>query len=109
MIEIEDKIISKDLFEKKFVCDLQQCKGACCVEGESGAPLSKQEVIDIKANLPLIEEEMSAEGKKAIKKNQFYYLDDDKEEVTSLINGKECVFVFYDQNNIAKMFYRVSF
>lgn len=102
MIEIEDKIISKDLFEKKFVCDLQQCKGACCVEGESGAPLSKQEVIDIKANLPLIEEEMSAEGKKAIKKNQFYYLDDDKEEVTSLINGKECVFVFYDQNNIAK-------
>ena len=102
MIEVEDKIISKDLFEKKFVCDLQQCKGACCVEGDSGAPLSKKEVDDIESNLSIIKEEMSPIGKKAIESKNFYYVDEDKEEVTSLVNGKECVFVFYDQNNIAK-------
>ena len=102
MIEVEDKIISKDLFEKKFVCDLQQCKGACCVEGDSGAPLSKKEVDDIESNLSIIKEEMSPIGKKAIESKNFYYVDEDKEEVTSLVSGKECVFVFYDQNNIAK-------
>ena len=89
MIEVEDKIISKDLFEKKFVCDLQQCKGACCVEGDSGAPLSKNEVDDIESNLSIIKEEMSPIGKKAIESKKFYYVDEDKEEVTSLVNGKE--------------------
>ena len=102
MIEVEDKIISKDLFKKKFVCDLQQCKGACCVEGDSGAPLTKKEVVDIESNLSIIKEEMSPIGKKVIESKKFYYVDEDKEEVTSLVNGKECVFVFYDQNNIAK-------
>ena len=76
MIEVEDKIISKDLFEKKFVCDLQQCKGACCVEGDSGAPLSKKEVDDIESNLSIIKEEMSPIGKKAIESKNFYYGSD---------------------------------
>ena len=62
----------------------------------------KREVDDIEANLSIIKEEMSPIGKKAIESKKFYYVDEDKEEVTSLINGKECVFVFYDQNNIAK-------
>ena len=43
MVEIEDKIISDELFEKKFVCDLQKCKGGCCVEGDSGAPLRSKD------------------------------------------------------------------
>ena len=42
MIQVEDKIISRDVFEKHFVCDLKACKGACCVEGDSGAPLLKE-------------------------------------------------------------------
>ena len=44
MIQVEDKIISRDVFEKHFVCDLNACKGACCVEGDSGAPLLKDEI-----------------------------------------------------------------
>ena len=54
LIEIEDKIISSEVFERKFVCDLTACKGACCVEGDAGAPLSMQEVADIKNNLEKI-------------------------------------------------------
>ena len=102
MIEIDDKIISDELFEKKFVCDLQSCKGACCVEGDSGAPLTSKELINIGDNLSAIKEEMSLSGLAAIENDDFFYVDDDGEEVTSLVNNKECVFVFHDQNNIAK-------
>ena len=102
MVEIEDKIISDELFEKKFVCDLQKCKGGCCVEGDSGAPLTSEEVNSIGNHINLIKEEMSPSGLSAIENKDFYYVDEDGEEVTSLVNNKECVFVFRDQNNIAK-------
>jgi len=102
MIEIEDKIISDDLFEKKFVCDLQKCKGVCCVEGDSGAPLTKKEILEIDKNISKIKTEMSPTGLSILEKKDFYYVDSDGDQVTSLINDKECVFVVYDQNKIAK-------
>ena len=80
MIEIDDKIISDELFEKKFVCDLQSCKGACCVEGDSGAPLTSKELINIGDNLSAIKEEMSLSGLAAIENDDFFYVDDDGEE-----------------------------
>ena len=51
MVEIEDKLISLDLFDKKFVCDLSACKGACCVKGDSGAPLEKEEILKLEKDL----------------------------------------------------------
>ena len=102
MIEIEDKIISDDLFEKKFVCDLQKCKGVCCVEGDSGAPLTKKEILDIDKNISKIKTEMSPTALSVLEKKDFYFVDSDGDQVTSLINEKECVFVVYDQNKIAK-------
>ena len=102
MVEIEDKIISDELFEKKFVCDLQKCKGGCCVEGDSGAPLRSKEIKEISKNLSIIKSEMSTKGLNAIKNNDFHYLDSDGDKVTKLVDGKECVFVVFDKNNIAK-------
>ena len=102
MIEIEDKIISDELFEKKFVCDLQKCKGGCCVEGDSGAPLRSKEINEIAKNLSIIKSEMSTKGLNAIKNNDFHYVDSDGDKVTKLVDGKECVFVVFDKNNIAK-------
>lgn len=102
MVEIEDKIISDELFEKKFVCDLQMCKGGCCVEGDSGAPLKSKEIKEIAKNLSIIKSEMSTKGLNAIKKKDFHYVDSDGDKVTKLIDGKECVFVAFDKNNIAK-------
>ncbi|MBD00782.1 MAG: hypothetical protein CL841_05490 [Crocinitomicaceae bacterium] len=102
MVEIEDKIISDELFEKKFVCDLQKCKGGCCVEGDSGAPLKSKEIREIAKNLSIIKSEMSTKGLSAIKNNDFHYVDSDGEKVTKLVDGKECVFVVFDENNIAK-------
>ena len=102
MVEIEDKIISDELFEKKFVCDLQKCKGGCCVEGDSGAPLKSKEIKEIAKNLSIIKSEMSKKGINAIKNNDFHYVDLDGDKVTKLVDGKECVFVVFDKNNIAK-------
>ncbi|MEJ6754946.1 MAG: DUF3109 family protein [Flavobacteriales bacterium] len=102
MVEIEDKIISDELFEKKFVCDLQKCKGGCCVEGDSGAPLNSSEVESIAKDLSIIKSEMSPKGIEALNKNDFHYIDSDGDKVTNLVNGKECVFVVFDKNNIAK-------
>ncbi len=102
LIEIEDKIISSEVFERKFVCDLAACKGACCVEGDAGAPLSMQEVADIKINLEKIKPYMRNEGIAHIEANDIYYLFDENEPVTSLVNNAECVFVHFDEQNIAK-------
>ena len=102
MVEIGDKIISDELFEKKFVCDLQKCKGGCCVEGDSGAPLKSKEIREIAKNLSIIKSEMSTKGLNAIKNNDFHYVDSDGDKVTKLVDGKECVFVVFDKNNIAK-------
>tara|TARA_B100001287_G_scaffold151763_1_gene127716 strand:- start:4516 stop:5103 length:588 start_codon:yes stop_codon:yes gene_type:complete len=102
MIEIEDKIISDDLFLKQFVCDLQKCKGACCVEGDSGAPLSNQEATLIKDNLSVIKPYMKEDGVNTVVENGVFYIDQDGDQVTTLVNGKECAFVFFDKNNIAK-------
>ena len=58
MIEIDDKIISEDILEEQFVCDLSQCKGACCVEGDAGAPLEKEEINILEEIYPVVKSEI---------------------------------------------------
>jgi hypothetical protein len=101
LIELGDKIISTQIFEKKFVCDLNQCKGACCVEGDAGAPLSWEEVKTIQQEIEKIKPFMRQEGIEVIENSDVYYLDEEDEPVTSLVNENECVFVQFE-NGIAK-------
>ncbi|MCO5259351.1 MAG: DUF3109 family protein [Crocinitomicaceae bacterium] len=102
LVEIDDKLISTELFDRKFVCDLNACKGACCIEGDAGAPLTYEEVDKIEEDLDVILPYMRPEGIEAIKKEGVYYLDRDGEPVTTLINGGECAFVYFDEKGIAK-------
>jgi hypothetical protein len=101
LIEIQDKVVSLDIFEKKFVCDLNACKGACCIEGDAGAPLTFEEVDILEENLEFIVPYMRKEGIEAVNKNGVSYLDQEKEPVTMLVEGKECAFVFFDANQTA--------
>ena len=96
LVEIDDKLISTQLFDRKFVCDLNACKGACCVEGDAGAPLTYEEVDKIEEDLDVILPYMRPEGIEAVKKTGVYYLDEDGEPVTTLVNGAECAFVYFD-------------
>jgi len=102
MIEIDDKIISLDVFERKFVCDLNACKGACCVHGDAGAPLTLEEVDIMEESLEHIKPFMREEGIAAIEKSGVFYMDDDNEPVTTLVNGAECAFVYFDDQGITK-------
>lgn len=102
MIQIDDKIIALDIIEEHFICDLSVCKGECCVEGDSGAPLEKEEVETLKEILPVVWDDLSDDAKEIIERQGVAYKDTDGEMVTSIINGKDCVFTYYDQNNICK-------
>lgn len=102
LVEIEDKIVSTQIFERQFVCDLNACKGACCIEGDNGAPVTAEEVQIIEANLPKIKPFMRPEGIAAVEQDGVAYLDNDLEPATTLVNGAECAFVFFDDTGIAK-------
>lgn len=102
LLEIQDKVVSSELFERKFVCDLNACKGACCIEGDSGAPITFEEIDQLEEDLEYIKPYMRPEGIVEVEKTGVFYMDWENEPVTTLINEKECAFVFFDDNNIAK-------
>ena len=101
MIQIENQIISLDIFEKHFVCDLQSCKGACCVEGDSGAPLTKKEAKNIKDSIKKIKPFITKKGAEEIRQIGTSILDEDNELTTPLVKGKECVYVYFE-NKVAR-------
>ncbi len=102
MIKIDSVLVSDDLLQKHFLCDLAACKGACCVEGESGAPLEEEELEAIERNLPAIEAFMRPEGIEALREQGLAVVDVDGELVSPLVNGAECAFVHYDERGVAK-------
>lgn len=103
MIAIDNTLISEDLLEKKFVCDLNACKGACCVAGDSGAPLDKEELPILDAVLDKVKPYMVKKGLAAVKKHGTYVLDGDGDYTTTLVSeGAECAFVYFDEQNMAK-------
>lgn len=102
LIEIDDKIVTDEIFSRKFVCDLSKCKGACCVEGDDGAPLQADEIKIIEKLLPKIKPYMSAEGIAKVEKDGVSYLDRFGEPVTSLVEGGACAFVAFDPDGTTK-------
>lgn len=101
MIEIEGKIVSRDVFEKQFVCDLKKCKGACCVAGDSGAPLTREELEILDAEFESIRPFLRPEGTAAIEKHGVAVVDAEGDLTTTLVNGNECAFVVFDGNGTA--------
>jgi len=101
MFEIDNKIVSLDLFTEKFACDFDKCKGYCCVFGESGAPLEQQEVKILKQIFPKLKEFLRPNGIKAIEKQGTSVVDMDKDKVTPLIGRKECAYAIFE-NGIAR-------
>lgn len=102
LIEIGDKIVTDALFRRMFMCDLNACKGACCIEGDEGAPLLGNELKIIEDLLPKIKPYMTKEGIEKVEKDGVAYRDDFGELVTSLVDDGACAFVMYDEKGIAK-------
>ena len=98
MVQIQDTIVSLDVITKEFCCDLKKCHGACCVEGDAGAPVTVDEIAQIEQLLPVISNLLSVQALKAIEEKGIAYPDPEGELVTQIVNGKDCVFTCYDEN-----------
>lgn len=92
MIVIDQTLISNAVVEAQFVCDLLRCKGACCEEGDLGAPLEEEELQRIQDNLGGIRPFMTEAGKKLLDQESFFEPDDFNHPVTTTIQGRDCVF-----------------
>ena len=96
MMEIGDKVISLEIITQKFVCDLDKCRGVCCVHGESGAPLESGEVDILDRDIGKIRPYLRDEGNRTIYKQGAWVVDADKETVTPLIEGRECAYAIFE-------------
>jgi hypothetical protein len=101
MLKIENSVLSFDILETKFFCNIKKCKGACCVLGDSGAPLEDHEVEILKQIFPSIKPYMSNKGINAVEMLGTSVVDKDGDQVTPLINNKECAYVIFE-SGIAK-------
>lgn len=93
MIELEKTLISLDVIEKQFVCDLSKCKGICCIEGDSGAPLEDNEIDFLIDNISKILPYMTEKGRNAVEEHGVYYIDEEHDKVTTLVDNAACAFV----------------
>lgn len=103
MIQIEDKLISEEIFSEEFVCNLTKCKGACCVAGDVGAPLEKYETEILDKIFPLVKPYLRPEGVAALEEQGTWTIDpSDGDFVTPMVNGEECAYVIFDEKGVTK-------
>lgn len=102
MIEIGRTLLSRDIFEQHFVCDVLTCKGACCIEGDSGAPLTDEEAALIEKEFFNFEKYLPEHHKEEVKKQGFSMIDSDGDLVTPLVDNRQCVYSFYNEQGILK-------
>lgn len=100
MLQIGDKLVSLDLAERFFCCDLDKCLGECCIEGDAGAPITRQEMEKLKEVLPVVEPYLTPKAKEAIKERGVAYIDEEGDLVTNIVDGRDCVFTCYGANGM---------
>ncbi len=101
MFQLDKTIVSEEVLEKEFVCNLNACKGACCVNGDAGAPLEKEELETLQEILPILKSYLRKEGLQAIEEQGTYTTNEFGEHETTLIDGADCAYVIYDDKNVA--------
>lgn len=102
LLLIDDKVISEEVVSERFACDLSRCKGACCVEGELGAPLEISELEILRRIEDKVKPYLTPKGKRAIEEQGPYVLDITGDYSTPLVSaGKECAYTVFNENGIA--------
>lgn len=96
IIDVSGVLISSDIIFERFCCDLAKCKGRCCVEGDAGAPVTMDEVMEIENVLDIVFEDLSEKAQEVILEQGVVYNDREGDLVTSIVDGKDCVFTYYD-------------
>ena len=101
MFQLGKTLVSEDIIEKDFVCNLSACKGACCIDGDAGAPLDEAETKILDDIYPKVKPFLRKEGIKAIEQQGTYITTEDGELETPLIDGADCAYVFFDKKGTA--------
>ena len=96
MFQIQDTLVTLDLAERFFCCDLDKCLGACCIEGDAGAPVTEREVAEIEKVLPEVERDMLPRAIEEVRQQGVAYTDEEGDLVTTILDGRNCAFTGYD-------------
>jgi Fe-S-cluster containining protein len=102
VLKIKDTLVSLDIVERHFACDLSHCMGACCIEGDAGAPLEEGEESELKRILPEIWNDLGSSARVVIHEQGVACVDIEGDTVTTIVNGKDCVFSHRDESGICK-------
>ena len=100
MLQIKDALVSLDVVERFFLCDLNKCLGECCIEGDAGAPITEEEMETLKRILPDVWDELLPKAQEVIKEKGVAYVDEEGDLVTQIVDGKNCVFSCYGENGM---------
>ncbi|MBQ0143421.1 MAG: DUF3109 family protein [Prevotellaceae bacterium] len=98
VVEIQDTLVSMDIFTEYFFCNIDDCKGACCVEGDAGAPVLMEEINTLENATEEVWDQLTPQAQAVITEQGVVYPDPTGELVTSIIGGKDCVFARQDAN-----------
>jgi hypothetical protein len=109
MMKVGEVLVSDDVKSVEFVCHLEKCKGACCVEGELGAPLEENELPIMHEIQTAVAPYLTEEGRKAIAEQGPYILDEDGDYSTPTIGGRECAYSHYDSKGVLKCGIEVAY
>jgi hypothetical protein len=102
MIEVQHTLVHEDIVSENFVCNLNRCKGACCIEGDAGAPLLKSELAILEEIYPLVKPLMTEKGIEAVENSGTHVIDADGDYTTPCVDEvKECAYVTWE-NGITK-------
>ena len=96
ILQLDDVLLSPDIITEFFCCDYDKCKGICCVEGDAGAPVLMDEIAELEDCLDCVWHDLSAQAQAVIDQQGVADIDRDGDMVTSIVNGKDCVFTCYD-------------
>ena len=96
ILQVGNVLVSPDVLTEFFCCDYEKCKGACCIEGNAGAPVSLDEIGGIEDSLDAVWGDLSASAQSVIDRQGVAYSDPEGELVTSIVHGKDCVFTCYE-------------
>ncbi len=109
MLQIADTLVSLDLVERFFCCDLDKCLGQCCIDGDAGAPVTEEELEHIKRVLPEIYDDLLPASRRQIEEAGLSYIDPEGDLVTQIVDGGNCVFSCYGENGMCQCVFEKAF
>lgn len=102
MVQIGNVIVGLDILEREFVCDLTQCLGACCIEGDAGAPIHEEERQQLEKLIPIVWDDLSPAAHEVIRTQGVACIDIEGDLVTTTVENKDCVFTCYEPGGLCK-------